>query len=324
MTAFLIILAFAAMCAAAVNSGFEVGIYSLSRVRLRYRLEGGDPRAFALNALLEKPEQLISAILVAQNAAVYFITAVVSSLLEGAGARWAELWASLILSVTFFVFVEALPKNVFRHSADVLVYPLSRLYTYVLVLLKPAILFLRGVTHVVVGFATKGRGARFDPVFTRERLAFYLNEGHSEGVLSRYQVQLTQNILRGETVTVERAMIPLSDVVAVEEQSTWGRLRELARRKGFSRYPVFRGSEERIVGILNLYDCPAVETDEAAFRGAIRPAVYFNPETHVTDALRIMRDARQPMGVVVSRETAVGIVTVKDCVEEIVGELYEW
>ncbi len=322
MIPLLVLAAFAAMCAAAVNSGFEVGIYSLSRVRLRYRLETGHPSASALNALLARPEQLISAILVAQNTAVYFVTAVVASLIERAGAHWAKTWASLALSVTFFIFVEALPKNVFRHSADVLVYPLSRLYGYVLIVLKPAVLFLRGVAHLVMGFGAKG--AQFDPVFTRERLAFYLHEGHSEGVLSRYQVQLTHNILRGEQITVERAMIPIADVVAVEEGAGWTQVRDLARVKGFSRYPVYRQAKDEIVGVLNIYDCPFVKSGESDLGCAVRPPVSFNGETHVTDALRIMREARQPMGVVVSEERAVGIVTVKDCVEEIVGELYEW
>ncbi|MCD6404621.1 MAG: DUF21 domain-containing protein [Planctomycetes bacterium] len=323
MTLLWLIAAFVAMCAAAVNSGFEVGIYSFSRIRLRYRLSGADVRAKALAALVGRPERLISGILIAQNITVYFVTAVVTSLLEDAGVRWAQGWSTLVLAVVFFVFVEAVPKNTFRRAGDVLVYPLARPYRYILLVLKPAVLFLTGVTRLVLHIGG-GSEADFDPFFTRERLAFYMREGHSEGVLSKYQVDLAQNILRGEHVTVARAMVKMDDVAAVPATISWEDFRQIARSRGFSRYPVYGDKREEITGILNIYDCYVVERGERRLEEVIRPVVYFRPDAHVTEALKILRDARQPMGIVTDNGSALGIVTIKDCVEEIVGELYEW
>lgn len=312
-----------AILIAAINSGFEVGVYSLSRVRLRYRLQTGDPKAQALDGLLHKPEQLISAVLVTQNLAVYFVTATFTSLLKDAEVPWAEAWSTIVLAVVFFMVVEAIPKNIFRHAADVLVYPLARPFQWVLVILSPAVIFLRAVTHLVVRLGG-GKGAQFDPLFTRERLAFYMREGHSEGVLSQYQVELTQNILRVEQVRVERAMVPLDEVAAVAEEITWEGFRRTARERGFSRYPVFRGERENVTGIMNIYDCHVVETGKTDLRAMIRPPVRFDGDMHVTEALKVLREGRRPMGIVERDGRAIGIVTVKDCVEEIVGELYEW
>jgi len=312
-----------AILIAAINSGFEVGVYSLSRVRLRYRLQLGDPKARALEGLLHKPEQLISAVLVIQNLNVYFVTAVFAAMLQEAEVPWAQAWSTVVLAVVLFMVVEAIPKNIFRHAADVLVYPLARPYQWILVVLSPAVIFLRAVTHLVVRLGG-GREAQFDPFFTRERLAFYMREGHSEGVLSKYQVELTQNILRGEQVRVERAMVPLDEVAAVPEDITWEGFRRIARERGFSRYPVFRGERENVIGILNIYDCHVVETDTVDLRAMIRPPARFEGGMHVTEALKVLREGRRPMGIVEREGRAMGIVTVKDCVEEIVGELYEW
>ena len=323
MRVLLVAAAAAAVSAAAVNSGFEVGVYSLSLLRLRYRLSTGDARARALHAMLERPERLIAAILVAQNTAVYFVTAVVASLVESAGVKWAEAFSSLLLAVVFFIFVEAVPKNVFRNSADVLVYPLARVYRYVIFALMPAIVILRGITRLVLRFAG-ARSEGFAPVFTRDRLAFYMREGHSAGVLSRYQVELAQNILRAEKVTVARAMVPMAKVAAVGEGVSWEQFRRISRESGFSRYPVYRGEKSKIVGLLNIYDCHLVKTDESGPCTVVRPAVYFKPDVRVTQALRALKEARQPMGIVEDESGAAGIVTVKDCVEEIVGELHEW
>jgi putative hemolysin len=323
MTALLLTAAFLAMCMAAVNSGFEVGIYSFSRIRLRYRLDAGHPGAKALSNLIEKPEKLISGILVAQNATVYFVTAVVASVIEGWGIPWAEAWSTLSLAIIFFIFVEAVPKNVFRASADSLVYPLSPVYRWVLIIMSPAVVALRAVTHIVVRLGA-GRSTASDALFTRERLAFYMREGQSEGVLTRYQLELTHNILRGENITVKRAMIPLERVAAVPAGVSWDEFRAFAVEKGFSRYPVFAEGGGKIAGILNLYDCYNVERERINLPGMMREAVEFEPETHVTEALRTLRERRQSMGVVTVDGAAAGIVTVKDCVEEIVGELYEW
>ena len=94
--------------------------------------------------------------------------------------------------------------------------------------------------------------------------------------------------------------------------------------KGFSRYPVYDGEKNKIVGILNIYDCYNVEKGRIDLSGMVRSAGFFETDTHVTEALRRLRETRQPIGIVMSEGAAVGIVTVKDCVEEIVGELYEW
>lgn len=323
MTALWLLAAFVVMCMAAVNSGFEVGVYSLSRIRLRYRLTIGDPRASALDSLLLEPEQLISGILVAQNLAVYFVTAVVASVLAGAGVRGAQGWSTLTLAVVFFIFVEAVPKNVFRRAADLLVYPLARPYRVVLAMLKPAVVALRLVTHFVRR-VSPGADNGFDPLFTRERLAFYMREGHSEGVLSTYQVELTHNILRGENVTVSRAMVAIENVVAVPADVSWEDFARISGENGFSRYPVYRGEKENITHLLNIFDCHLVEMEKPPLEGLMRPLVYFAPEVDVMEALRVLREARQPMGIVTENSRALGIVTTKDCVEEIVGELYEW
>jgi len=323
VTWFFAVSAVVAVFIAAVNSGFEVGIYSLSRVRLRYRLMRGEAGARALDGLLHRPERLICAVLVMQNLAVYFVTAVFASALEETGVQWAEVWSTLVLAVVFFILVEAVPKNIFRHAADVLVYPLARPFRWLLVILAPAVLFLRGISHLVVRIGG-GRAAHFDPFFTRERLAFYMREGQSEGVLSRYQVELTQNILRGEEATVERAMVPMEEVAVVPEEVSWPDFQRIAREKGFSRYPVYRGEKENITGILNIFDCHRVQSETADLRALIRPPARFSPDVHVAEALRILRESRRPMGIVERDGRAIGIVTLKDCVEEIVGELYEW
>jgi len=323
MTTILLVAAVAAMLAAALVSGFETGIYALSHIRLRYRLSVNDRRARMVETLLARPQQLLAGILLAQNAAIYFTTAVVAALFQLSGLVWAEGLSTVLLAVVFFVFVEAVPKNVFRRAADVLVYPLAKPFVYLAAAMRPAGSVLRAITRLAARLGAEKREIS-DPFFTRERLAFYLREGLTEGILSDYQVELTHNILRGEKVTVARAMVPLDKVTMLPFGAPLVDFRQLSRANRFARYPVYRDSRENVVGVVNIYDCYLLQPCAFDLDMLMRPPVVFAPDVRVTEAVKTLREARQPMGVVVDGQRAIGIVTLKDCLEEIVGELYAW
>jgi len=323
MTALLVALAAVMTLVAAVVSGFETGIYRLSHIRLRYRLSVGDRRAELLDRMLADAQRLLSGVLLAQNLSVYAATAIVTSLFELWRFRWAEAWSTLILSVVFYVFVETTPKNVFRRAADVLVYPLAKPFWHFLAAVRPVTFVLAAIARLVTELRPGADGVR-DLLFTRERLAFYISEGASEGILSAYQVELAQKILRSQKVTVARAMVPSGKVASVPADVTFEELGDVSRKKGFSRYPVYKGEKDNVIGILNVYDCHLVPAGQFDAERLMRPALVFSPDIQVTDAIMRLREARQPMGVVAEKGRMVGIATLKDCIEGIVGELYAW
>ena len=323
MTAVLLILAALSACAASVIAGYENGVYALSHIRLRYRLSIGDPKARIVERLLAHPQRLLTTLLISLNMVVYLTTAIVTGVLESMGVVWAETVATFGLAVFFFIFVEAIPKNIFRRAADTLVYVFARPVAWLTVALWPVELVMRGITGLVRRIGA-GETDVFNPFFTRERLAFYLREGQTGGVLSQYQVQLTSNILRGERATVARAMVPLDKAALVPAEATREEFLALARDKRFSRYPVYKGARERIVGIVNIYDCPPPGGCAGKIEDIMRPVYFFPGDLHATESLRRMREARTPMGIVGDGTRALGLVTMKDCIEEIVGELYAW
>ena len=322
MTALLLAAALASMIVAAVVSGFETGVYALSHIRLRHRISVGDRRAGTVETLLAAPQQLLTGILLAQNAAIYCTTAIVASLLDRLGGA-AGVASTLILAFVLFIFVDALPKNLFRRAADVLVYPLARPFALLMAAVRPAGVVLAAVTRVVSRLAAR-QPETPDPFFSRERLAFYLREGLRDGILSNYQVELAHNILKGEKITVERAMVPLEKAALIPFNASLEDVNAAFRANHFSRYPVFRDSRSAVVGILNIYDFHFALPSPLKMDELMRPAVFLSPDTRVTEAIRILRDASQVMGVVAENGRALGVVTLKDCLEEIVGELYAW
>ena len=324
--------ALAGMLVAAVANGMETGIYRLNRIRLRLRAEAGDRRARALVGLLGDVRGLIIVCLVGCNVGMYVTTAFVTTLVESAG--WAEspvgveVLATMLLAPIFFVFTDVTPKSIFTYEADRWMYRLAGLLRGGYVVLRAVGLMpaLKGTSTLVLRIAHGREGARANPFHPRQRLRAFLREGAAEGVITGYQDELVEKVLALRERQVRDVMIPLARVTAVEAGIDRERFVEQLRAHSYSRLPVWEERKDRIVGIVHVNDVLGAEGGPFDLgRVMTRQVVEVPPEMPVGQAMFRMRAARAAMAVVRNpRGRAVGIITIKDLVEEIVGELAAW
>ena len=322
----------AAVFLAALANGMETGIYRVNRVRLRLRADRGDRRARALTGLLGDVRGLIIVCLIVYDTGVYVATAFVTNLVAHAG--WAsgpvgvELLSTALLAPLFFIFTDVLPKSIFTYEADrwmVRFGGVLRAAHGVLrgVGLVPA---LKGASTLILRVARGREAALVNPFHPRQRLRAFLREGAAEGVLSRYQDELVDRVLALRERQVRDVMIPLARVTSVEAGTDREHFVEHLRAHSYSRVPVWEGRRDHIIGIVHINDVLAAgaEAFDLARLAAGEP-LCVGPDMPVSQAMFRMRAARAAMAVVVGpRDRAVGIITIKDLVEEIVGELAEW
>ena len=299
-------------------SGMEIGAYCLNKLRLRMRAEEGDVKARALASLLEDPQVFVMALLIGTNASVYLATVSLTELGRIRGWEFPSVTAMLVLAPVLLVFSEATPKNIFRRNAEVLLYRMVRVTKWAMTVPLP----VARVLSKLIPLGERGVHSWGERSFSRQRLKYLLMESTEEGVLTPYQNVIAENILSLRDLRVRSVMIPLSRVAAVEEEAGKERVLELVRRYNFSRFPVYRGQKWRVVGVINVLDALG---QEFSVRGSVRDAPVLSPWDTVASALHELRVAKQPMGIVSDGTgRAVGLVTMKDLVEEIVGELAEW
>ncbi|MHC4787792.1 MAG: CNNM domain-containing protein [Planctomycetota bacterium] len=309
---------------AAFYSGSETGSYCINRLRLRLRAEKGVTAARMLLRLLARPRLAIGTMLVGTNLGLYLATVLFTRRLHESG--WlapAELYSCLIMPPVLLICAEVIPKSLFQHHADTLMYrsvwPL-RVSQFVFYPLAALLRWLGGLV-LPDGRPGSARGGAFTP----DAFRFYLSEGAAHGVLSPLQRKMAENILHLKSVRLPAVMTPLQEVVMIAEDASPGELVELLRGHRYSRIPLYRGSPERIVGVINIIDVASNHEPSAPPHALARGVLTFEEGASVADALWGLRQARQQFGVVVDPQArAVGIITVKDLVEEIVGELEAW
>jgi len=312
----------AAILFAGLHSGSETGTYCVNRLRLRLRAEQGQASARALLGFARRPRLAISALLIGTNVGNYVATVLIAGKLNHVlGGAHAELYSGLVVPPILLVCAEIIPKSVFQHHADALMYRLVWALQVSQRLFYPFALFLRwlgGLPQALLGAAAPAARQ-----FSRDGFRYYLRQGVAHGVLSPFQQTVADRVLHLKSADVARAMTPLQDVVMLPEDASPEQVREAFAANRYSRLPVYRGERERVVGVLHVMDLALGEGEGVA--AVPNDVLTVRRGTSVADALWALRRARQQLAVVTDREDrAVGIITVKDLLEQIVGDLDGW
>jgi putative hemolysin len=317
-------IAFIGLAFTGLFAGMETGLYTLNPVRLIIRAARGEAAAMRLRRNLRASNRTLTMLLIGTNAASYLGSYGLASFLHGGGlSDWTLIVVeALIFTPLLFVFAETLPKDLFRTHTDRWTYalswvlPLIRLLFTVIVLLPIVQLVTAGVSRVL---RIRGDGA----VTARQRMSQLIKEGVGAGVLSESQTSLADRALAMRDLTIASEAVPWPRVTVISVDASRSALEAIARRHNFTRVPVI-GDDRNVLGIMSLVE--AVLNPERSIRELTRPTVEFTPETKVLEAMRIMRLGHRTMAIVVQQESRkpVGLVTLKDLVEPLTGELKAW
>lgn len=306
-------------------SGIEIAVYCINRVRLQYQVDRGQRRARILRRLLDDPQALICTILIGNNIVNYLAAATFTGIISRSSFSQVnpELIATFILAPIMLVFAEVLPKDICQRKADTFLYTASPSVKFFSQLFYPLVYVLKWVNKIPQLFLKNVQ--RRSPVFTPYRLGFFIREGVEEGVISGYQDTMARNIMKLERIPIKKIMIPLKKTTMISHAGNSALLKVLARRVRFSRIPVYEGPRNNIVGAINLFEFLSTGKADSKVSSFVKDTEYIYADTSTDDTLIKMQKAKQRMAIVVDKDKkAIGIVTIKDLVEEIVGELMAW
>ncbi len=330
-----LIFAFAFFVAmAGLFAGAETGLYRLSRLRLRLGVEKKRLPFVMLGRCIHDSSGLLLSMLIGTNLSYYLATSIVTRILlsKFAAEHTAEIVTTLVTAPILFVFSESIPKNLFLYRADLLMPYLSPfLYAFHKIMsFCGAIPLLKYISTLFSRLA--GSASSSKTVITsvqRHTVQAILRDTHEEGILSAIQTDIVNRLVKISNVNIRFVMVPIDHVQTVDVNSDDSALLNILRKSAFTRLPVTEAQPANITGFINIYEALSISQKFADLHNFIRPLKKLDSDTPVIDAINFMQRENQKIILVTraglaGRQKPVGIVTMKDLVEELLGELAEW
>ncbi len=303
-------------------SSSEVALISITRAKVRTLVNEGLPGSDAVAALKESPEHLLITILIGNTvvttAAASIATAVAIQIFGDIGVGIATGFVIIML----LVFGEIGPKIYAARASDSFALTIA-----------PVILFFSRIFTPVIWLVERispkfGIGKEVaEPAVTEEEIKEWIDVGKEDGTIEQGEQDMLYSVLEFADTTAREIMTPRVDVIAMEDTVSFEEAIRVFNESGFSRIPVYHDQVDNITGILNVKDVFSAMVSHRK-DSTIKEVMYdpmFVPETKkIDDLLKELQVKRVQIAIVLDEYSSfVGIVTVEDILEEIVGDIMD-
>jgi Mg2+/Co2+ transporter CorB len=321
---------FVLLVLSAFFSGSETSLTAASRARMHSLEQAGDPRAKLVNKLLDHKDRLIGAILLGNNLVNILASALATSLLIGFFGEAGVIYATIAMTLLVLIFAEVLPKTYAIHNADALsliVAPIVRVFVIILGPITRAIQIIVRAIFRVFGIELH---PKLSASATEEELrgVIDLHAGEGEGEEERHERAMLRSILDLADVWVEEIMVHRKDVVALSVDQPPERILEEVLSSSYTRLPLWKDEPDNIIGLLHAKALlRAVQSNPGNLSKLdiedIAADPWFIPETtDLLSQLQAFRSRHEHFAIVVDEYGEyLGIVTLEDILEEIVGDI---
>jgi len=319
---------------AGLFAGAETGIYQVSRLRLRLGIEKKRFSSVVLGKALRDTPGLLTSTLVGTNFSIYIVTSAVTYIIlkKTQSGHLAEFFATIIIAPPLFIFSELIPKNLFFYYSDSMMLKIApflfgfyKLISWcgIIAVFKFISWILAKLTHTPI--PSKGI---INAVQRNETTAFF-KDIHEESFLSKVQTDIVNRLLIVSNTTINSVMIPFRKTQLISVNSNRKAVLDTIRKHDFTRLPVYENTQVNIIGFIDVYDVLYSKKKTDDLYDFVKPIKNIPQKTLVTNAMETMQMEKEKIALVVrvarkNHEIPVGIITMKDLVEELFGELGSW
>lgn len=304
-------------------AGSEMGVISCNRIRMSNLIDKKDKRARIIMSFLENPENFLGTTLVGVNFSVIISSSVATAIMS----RYVKtpgqdaLITTILLLPLVLIFGEMIPKIIYQQYSNRLslisAYPL-KLASFILF---PFVFLATKISNLVSKIFVK-RGLKRNPYVSREEIRLLMLEAAKQGVLDKPEIDMAREIFDFGRTDVQSVMVPLNKVMSASDLSTTEGILELISQSGYSRIPIYSGKEDNIIGTIEISDLVSKDIENKDLKDLILPPYKVEWNKSIEDILKDFQQNEENVAIVINREgKAIGIATIEDIVEEIVGEI---
>ena len=300
-------------------SSTETAFTSFNHARVKALARSGNKRARLAIELSDKYDKLLSSILIGNNIvnilASSLATVVFVAWLGGAGVSVS----TVVMTVLVLIFGEISPKTLAKDHADQLVLAFAPYINFIMLLLTPLNwIFAQWRKLLALVFpAPKDEG------MAEEELLTLVAEAEQEGEIDEHESDLIRSAIEFNDQTAEDILTHRVDIVALDVEMTMDEAEQVFHENTFSRLPVYEDSIDSIVGVIHEKDFFNNRT-ATSLREIMKPPLFVTPTSRISDLLHTLQKAKSHMAIVSDEYGGtMGIVTMEDIIEELVGEIYD-
>jgi CBS domain containing-hemolysin-like protein len=325
MTTFLLIIL--VLLLSALFSGMEIAYVSSNRLKFELDRQHGDINARLLSPLYDRPSRYLATMLVGNNIALVIYGMLMASWMEPLLANWFHsLWimllAQTLISTVIILFIgEYIPKAVFSANSNKALKVFSLPVMLFFVLLYPIVILVQWISDIFLVLVGKGKGNE-RPIFRRVDLDHFIRSATEENQEKEQldsEVQIFQNALDFDKLRVRECMVPRTEIVAVEVESSIDMLRQKFQETGLGKILIYHETIDEVIGYVHSFE---LFKGPESIRQIIMP-VPLMPETmQASEALDMLIQERKSVAVVIDEFGGTsGLVTIEDIIEKIFGDI---
>ena len=309
------------LSASAFFSSAETALMTSNKLRIRNLAENGDKRAEKVLEITANTDKMLSAILIGNNIVNLSASALSTTLtLKVFGSSLVGV-ATGVLTFLILVFGEITPKNVASKNAEDMALKYIGIISLLVIVLTPAIYVVNKVAGIVISLFIKNNDD--NNTVTEDELRAMVEVSHEDGVIEKEEKKMIVNVVDfGDTVAGD-IMLPRVDMVMVSVESSYEEILKIFREERYTRIPVYEESPDNVIGILNVKDFLLIEDKENfSVKEHLREPLYTYEYKKTSSLMVDMRKTGANIVIVLDEYgTTVGLITLEDMLEEIVGEI---
>lgn len=312
----IILIGISALC-----SMTETALSSVSIIRIKAKAKKGDKKSIKVYRLVKKYSETVTTILIFNNIVNILSTSLATYIFSKSLGSSGVAYATIIMTIVILMFGEITPKIFGKNNALDIMYKVTPIFTVLVNIMFP-------ITKLVQKLENKFNKNEKKITATEDELLEIVQTIEYEGVLNQGESELIQNAVSFDDKRVSSVMLKKEDVIFLYDDASEQTIRDIISSQKYSRIPVICRNTNKVIGIVHEGDLidDILNNKKISIQSLIKDVIYITPGRKLSYALDKIQKSRMHMAIVVDNSedhNFLGIVTLEDIIEELVGEIYD-
>lgn len=303
-------------------SSSETALTTVSTIRLKSLADNGSKNAKLVLTLKENPDKMLSAILIGNNIVNIAASSITTIFVQEMWDSWAISIGSGVLTLLVLVFGEITPKTAATGYANKFSLFVAKPIWFLTKVLTPIIVVINFLASCIMKLFRININEK-ESTFTEEELRTIMDVSHEEGVIEEEEREMINNVFDFGEAEAKEIMIPRIDMCMINVDATYNEVFEIFKENRYTRLPVYQDTTDNVIGIINIKDLIFYDnTTEFKVTDYLRDVYYTYEYKKLSELMNEMRKDSVNITIVLDEYgAAVGLITIEDLLEEIVGDI---